>query len=814
LKQNDYIERLSGFFERLGGWSYDHRWIVLGVCLLLVVASFFLASKTRYDNSFEAYFDRDDPAYIAYLQYREDFGSDEVSYILYEAPGYPYGPWNLEVMRKIARLTEALEEEVPFVQEVTSLVNLEFLEGVPDGLEIYDLLEEFPESQDALLEAREKVLAKPLYVGGIASADGRYAAVILEMDRSSIDPLEEIKVDPDGGDGLANLYPQASNTKVEEILARPEYRGIEFHHTGDVPFNAVLNEISSSEGWFLAGICVAVIAALLFVFFRRPIGVFGPLTVVVLSILISVALMGALGWSLDLMFGMLPTLLIAVGVADSVHIISEFRAYHVSLGDRRAAVCRTMYLVGTPCLLTSLTTAAGFFAMSIAPIKSVAHFAAYSAVGVLAAFLFTATLLIAFLSFGRSTVRRRAIERERFRAKGGRRFNEALRALSRFDIRHRRAIVACFALLFVASGFGIARLRVDSNFLNDMSEEVPVRNTTIFVDEVMGGTNSFVYLFDAGVADGIKEPAVLREIERLQQQADQQTHLVKKTYSVVDVLKDINQSFHGGDPAYHRLPDSRELAAQYLLLYEMSGGEEVEEYVSSDYSRASLELRCKWTDSSLLEKMEQDLGSYLEAEPLGASKVSYTGIGALWLQLMDYITQSQIRGFLLAFAAIAAMMCLLFRSLRIGLLSMLPNLAPVILGLGIMGWLDLPLDYQRLLMAPVAIGISVDFTIHLVTRYRHEQLERGNYESALGASMEDVGRALLITALVLVAGFLVFTFSIMDAQVSFGLLLATVLVVALAANFFLMPALILTFQPFGRARRVAEQQEEGARRPQ
>jgi hypothetical protein len=138
LKQNDYIERLSGFFERLGGWSYDHRWTVVGFCLLLVGASFFLASKTRYDNSFEAYFDHDDPSYIAYLQYREDFGSDEVSYILYEAPSYPHGPWNLEVMGKVARLTEALEEEVPFVQEVTSLVNLEFLEGVPDGLEIYD----------------------------------------------------------------------------------------------------------------------------------------------------------------------------------------------------------------------------------------------------------------------------------------------------------------------------------------------------------------------------------------------------------------------------------------------------------------------------------------------------------------------------------------------------------------------------------------------------------------------------------------------------------------------------------------------------
>ena len=124
--------------------------------------------------------------------------------------------------------------------------------------------------------------------------------------------------------------------------------------------------------------------------------------------------------------------------------------------------------------------------------------------------------------------------------------------------------------------------------------------------------------------------------------------------------------------------------------------------------------------------------------------------------------------------------------------------------LGIMGWIDLPLDYQRLLMAPVAIGISVDFTIHLVTRYRHEQLERGDYADALRASMEDVGRALLITALILVAGFSVFTFSTLDSLASFGLLLATVIAVALAANFFLMPALILTFEPFGPESRAAD----------
>jgi predicted RND superfamily exporter protein len=793
----DYVERLNRLFERLGGGAYDHRWAVLSICLLLLVGCYLLSLGTRFDNSFQAYFDPDDPAYAAYLQYRDDFGSDEVSYLLYEAPNHPHGPWNLEVMRKIQLLTETLEEEVPFASEVTSLVNVEFMDGVPGGIEIYELLEDWPESQQALLEIRDKVLDKPLYVGGMVSRDANYAAIVIEMEKSSIDPVEEIRLDPDGGDGLENLYPQVPHRKIEEILARPEYRGIEFHHTGDVPLNAVINTISQSEGWSLLLICSVVIAILLLLFFWSFIGVVGPLAVAALSVLVSLAVVALIGWELDLMFGMLPTLLLTVGVANSVHIISEFRAYHAGLGDRREAVRRTLYLVGTPCLLTSLTTAAGFGSMSIAPIKAISHFAMYSAAGVIAALLLSLSLLVVFLSFGRRFRRRPATEREKLRAKGGRRFKQALEAVARFDVRFRRAMLVSFAALFLFSILGVARLEVDSNFLTDFSEDVPVRQATFFADEVMGGTNSFVYLIDTGAPDGIVDPAVLREIERLQAEADQQIDVVVKTYSIVDILKDINRSFHEGDPAYQVLPETRELVAQYLLLYEMSGGEETEEYVSADYSRANLELRCRWTESSRLARMAEELDHYLERHPLQASTVSATGIGSLWLELMNYITQSQIRGFGLAFAAIATMMCLLFRSIRIGLLTMLPNLLPAALILGVMGWLQIPLDYVKLLIAPVAIGISVDDTIHHVTRYRHEFLRSGDYREALFASMTDVGRALFITSAALVLGFLVFLFSVMDSQTTFGVLLASTIVVALAADFFLMPALVMTFKPFG-----------------
>lgn len=796
----DIIEASSRGFERMAGWIFDHRFIVLAACAALVTTSTVYTAGIRVDNSFEAYFDTEDPHYSAYTEFRGYFGSDEISYILYEAPGVPEGVWNLDVMRKIAELGDAIERDVPFVKEVTSLANVELMDAVPDGIRIYALTDDFPETQEALLEFKRKILGREMYVGGLASADGKYAAVIVEMAKSSVEPIAELRVDPALGNAIDNLYPQATYGAIEQLLARPEYTGIAFYHTGDVALNAVVNKISARESRNLGILCFVVVSVVLAFFMRRPSGIIAPMLVVGLATLVTIGFVGFLGWNLDQMFGMMPALLISVGVADTVHIISEFRVYRAKLGDRREALCRTLYLVGTPCLLTSLTTAAGFGAMSIAPIKAISRFGTYSAFGVMAAFALTVTLVVALLSFGRRTGKVAAVETEIAQTKGSALLQRGFDGVTRFDVRHRVSILVVAVLLCAASVAGILRLEVESNFLNEFGESVPIRGTTSLVDSVMGGSLTFSYLFDAGAEDAIKNPAVLREIERVQAEADRQTDMVRKTYSIVDFLKDINQTFHDDDPAYHVIPESRELVAQYLLLYEMSGGEEANDYVSADYSRARLEIRSPLVDSGRMSSLVSRLDGYLAREPTVHADASLTGMGALWLKLMTYITESQIQGFTAAFVAIAVMMCLLFRSVKLGLLSMVPNLTPVFLTLGGMGWTGVPLDYVRLLIAPVAIGMAVDYTIHHVTRYRYEFARSGSYEQALRDSLTDVGRALIITSIVLVAGFSVFTFSVMDSMVAFGLLLSTTIVVALVADFLLMPALMMVFRPFGPER--------------
>lgn len=790
------LEALNRFFATLGGWCFDHRLVAGGLCLAVVAAAVGLAGTARIDNSYEAFFALDDPVYLAYQRYRDDFGSDEVSYILYEAPGTRYGAFDLDVMRRIADLTEALEAEVPFVYEVTSLANAELVLGVGGGIEIRSLWDVPPRDQAQLLQARDLFLAKPLYVGSLLSRDGRTGAIVVEMDRASTDPLEEIRLDPDGGDGMGNLYPQVSSEKIEEILARPEYEGIRFYHSGDVPLNTAYNRIIERESTFLSLLSSAAIGAMLAFFFRSLLGVVGPIVIVQASVMLSIALISLLGWKLDMMFGAAPNLLTAVGVAHAVHILSEFRGLHAELGDRREALVRTLDRVGTPCLLTSVTTAAGFLALAVSPVKAIAHMAFYTAGGVLAAFALSVVLLPVLLSFGKRRPKRAAQAQEILRARGGARIRDGLAAIARFDVRHRVSIAAGFGIVFLLSGVGIARLEVDSNWLEDFSDAVPLKHDTLHIDSVMGGMSNLVYLFDAGEDGAILEPEALSEIERVHQAALEHDFLVRKGQSIGDVLKDLNQAFHEGDPDTLVLPETRRLAAQYLLLYESSGGEEAGEWISHDRSRANLELRLRIAEMSHTARLAEDLDHVLADAPPDL-EVQMTGIGALWLELLDYLTISQIRSFLLAFGVIAVLMCLVFRSLPLGLVSMVPNLSPVVLVLGAMGWLGIPLDYSKVTIASVAIGIAVDDTIHLLSRYHREFQACGSYREALSRALGDVGRALLITSAALVLGFLMFTASVLDSQASYGILLAATIVAALLADFLLMPALILIFEPFG-----------------
>jgi predicted RND superfamily exporter protein len=788
-------DKTNRFFSNFALWCYDHRWTVLVLTLLLLGGSLLLAGTARVDNSFEAYFNDDDATYLAFKQFREDFGSDEVALLVYELPDSPHGVFDRDLMIKIDKLTHAIEKEVPFVDEVTSLTNIEFVEGVTDGLNITTPLESIPDSQEDMLQIRDKFLAKKLYVGGLISPDGRYASIVADMTVSGVDHLESLKLDPNGGDSSDNLYPMASYNKISEIIQRPEYAGITFYHSGDVALNNATNTIIMPEMGRISLYGAAAVSILLFLLFGyRAVGVYGPMLVVLFSIVMAAGFVGLMGWRLDMMFGLIPILMIAVGTATAVHIISEF--YHQLPGQsRREAMRRTLLIVAMPCLMTTLTTMAGFGANTTSAIRTLSNLGWYTPVAVAASFVLSMTLLMFILSFGKSGENMPPSDLHSTKPHGW--IATLMDAIARFVVRYPKHIVIFFILISLVSLDGVRRIRADSNFLEDFSDQVQVKQETLKIDQVLSGTGSLVYLFDTGKQDGIKNPDVLREIERVQAELDKHTDIVRKTMSIVDYIKDINKSFHADDTTFNVIPDNQDMIAQLLLVYEISGGKEISEYVSSDYSRARLEVNVRQTETSEYARLENALQVYLKTEPLQHSQIMLNGVGSLWLKLMDYIVSSQIRGLLLAFFVVTLMMCWTFSSIRLGLLSMLPNIAPVFFTLGIMGWYDITLDFGRLMLAGVGIGIAVDDTIHFISRYRSEFALHRDYKKTVAVTLRSVGKPMLITSIVLISGFLMFSFSVMDSQIIFGRLLAMIVFVALIADYLMMPAMLILTKPFG-----------------
>ncbi len=805
MKQNKFIDRIDQLFAAIADWSVSHRlWVVLFAALMLVAGLYF-SSKVRFDGSLEGFFEKSDPVYHSYLEYLDEFLSDEVTYILYRVPESEHGPFDIGAMRTIGNLTRALEDEVPFVREATSLVNVEFMFAEGDELIVDELMINFPESQEKLLEIKDKVMSKPVYVDYLINRTGEYAAIFLEMSAASPDPLEEIIHDPEKGEILDNLYPQASDIKVREIMARPEFAdsGIEFFLTGDPPMNATYNYMYMEDSTRISLYTLIIIAAISFLLLRTSlVGLLAPISVVVLSVILMMGVIGMMGWTVGLFITMAPSLVCAIGVAQAVHILQEYHRSKAEQGDKGVAVHQAIRKVGGPCMLAALTTAAGFLVMSISELRGLAEFGVYSAVGVLFTFVLSITLMVVFLASGKGKSNLVAAEAtagatSRTSMKG---VNPLVRHIVegaiQLNFRHPKLILFSFGAVFLWAFMGLTKLSIDFNFLDEFKDHVQWKKDTLLADEVMGGILGVSYIIETDEAGGVTDVELLKSLDEMQQHAES-LPLVKKTFSIVDFIKDLNRTFHNDDPAYYRVPDDQELVSQLLLVYEMSGGDELYEQVNMDFNRTVLDMRVVMCDTSEMRAIMDSINGFVDDNPVIGAEVRPTGIGLLWVRIAEYISATQITAYSLIFLMIAAVMCLAYGSLKVGLLSMIPNVAPVMITMGGMGWFGIHLDYMKLMLATIAIGIAVDDTIHLVTRYRSWYFRLGNYSDAMVSALRDVGPALTITTLILIGGFAGYFFTDLEVLSMFGILLAATIGLALLCDLLLMPVIFNALKPFG-----------------
>ena len=775
-----YFSSTNTFFARLAEGILRFRWLLLLLVFLMTIFAFYEMKTIRMDNSNEAFFVEGDLTLATYHRFHDTFGNDEFVYILFETEDF----FKPETVKLIAALATDLEENVPYVKDVKSLCNVEYIEGVEGGIEIYDLMEEFPETREQMEIIRKKALAEPLYLNNLISPDGRTAAILLEFDPYPGDHV----------DARRTIAPV-----VREILARSQYASLE-HYTVGIPIiNYDIQAVTAKETPLFMLICIVLEMLILFWTVRRVRGVIAPIIVVILSVFWTLGIVGILGWTLNMLVIIIPTLLIAVGIGDSMHVIAEFQDQQQRGLGRKKAITNTLAIVGLPCLLTTLTTAAAFLSFLATAIKPIREMGVYAAIGVIVALVLSFVLVPVFFSFGKD--RKKAVSQNPTPNRNDL-FDRILGWIALINIKHPRAIFGIFLVLTLLSAGGYLLVKVESNTIKMFSKKLPVRQAFDYVDSHMGGSMSVEIMADTGKKDGVKDPAFLRQLDSLQDYINKHP-LSMKTMSVLDLLKKMNQALHENRPEYYTLPETKEQTSEYMFLYETAGGGELDKQVSFNYDIARLTARTKSLDTRDIKIFISDITGFAKEHLDPSIKIEYTGMIPMVNAMSELITSGQIKSFGCAFVAIALMMIIVLRSFKLGLISMVPNLFPVLIAIGFMGYAGIYLSMAVVTFAAIIIGIAVDDTIHFFMRYRREFNRTGTYEGALKATLSTVGRPITFTTITLVAGFSVFAISDISNIGDFGLMAGFAIIWALLADFFLSPAMMLLFKPLGPERRAS-----------
>jgi predicted RND superfamily exporter protein len=773
-----------------------HRRLAVLASLLITAFLVSWAPLLRFDNSPESFLLADDPEVILYNQFRDDFDRDDRVFLAIHPPRV----FSMDFLEKLRALERDLESQVPYVEEVTSLISARSTRGESGELVVGELLGKWPEDAAALDRLRERVLANPLYLDTLISQDARLTIVVIKpftysaLDAGGeLDPLDELQ----GSPSAASSEPEyLSAPEIAELLAalraviaRHRAPGFPIHLGGGLAVNDTLNSAMARDVVIFVAVGFAVVSALLYFLFRRLAAVAIPVVVVWLSLLATLGIMVMLGIPGSTSVEILPAFLGTVGVCASVHILAIVYQRLRAGSTREGAIVFALAHSGLPVVMTSLTTAAGMMSFVTAQLAPVTHLGIVAPIGIVLALLYTLVLLPALLAM--APLERRAGSGEVRVASA---VNRVLVAAADSSARHPWRILALAALLVAVSAAGAARVRFSHDSLDWLPESDPLRVAFELIDREMKGSVSLEVVVDSGRENGLLEPALLARLEaaaRYAESLEVGPIRVGKSLSIVDVLKEIHQALNENRPEHRRLPGDRKLVAQELLLFESSGSDDLEELVDGQFRRARLSLRVPWADAMLYPAFLRELRAGLERILGDEIDFQLTGFLKLISGVLGGMVVSMFRSYGFALLVITPMMMLLLGSLRLGLLSMIPNLIPVLFTLGVMGWLGLPLDASTIMIGAIVIGLAVDDTIHFMHRFQRSFAATGDAQEAIRDTLLTTGAAMLFTTLALCAGFLTFTFATMTNIVRFGVLGAMAIVVALLADLLVGPALMV-----------------------
>lgn len=806
MLNQDLRQRIEAGFERLGWNIYRHPWLTLVLMLVLIGALLSQLPKLRMDTSTEGFLRDDDPVLQQYNAFREQFGRDEVVIIALSAPDI----FSFDFLKQLKALHEDLAANVPHLDDITSLINARDTRGVENELIVKDLLEEWPQNEAELEAIRKRAMANTVYRDLLLSEDGRLTTIVIRTDAFSSQGVEqdalsgfedELNTDTTTPAKRPYLTDEENSElvrKVQEIIAKHQTDGIKIYLAGSPVVGEVLKRaMERNMGRFMV-LSVIAISLILFVLFRRLSGVALPLVTVILSLLSTLSLMGLLGIPFKLPTQIMPSFLLAVGVGASVHLLAIFyRALpHQGLvvGEiegrhiKGKAIARAMGHSGLAIAMTSLTTAAGLASFAGSEVAPIGDLGAISAIGVLISLVYTLVLvpaLLALIPIGLKPLKRDPDTPNPM--------DRLLAGIARFSTTKPKLVLTISVGVLIFGITGAAQVKFSHKPYEWLPKSNPTRQATDFLDQKMRGTSTVEVVVQTDRENGLYEPRIMQGLDKLApvvESIDEGELFVGKTLSVADILKETNRALNENRAEAYRIPDDRALIAQELFLFENSGSDDLEDFVDSQFSQARFTAKMPWVDAVLYGDFLDHLTRLFKDELGSDARIYTTGMIALLGRTMGASMYTMAESYVIAAGVITLMMVLMIGSLRLGLIAMIPNLTPILLTLGLMGWLGLPLDLFTMLIGAIAIGLAVDDTIHFMHNFRRYHHQSRHVPSAVHETLLSTGRAMLITSIVLSTGFFLYMFSTLTNLFNFGLLTGFTILMALLADFFMAPALM------------------------
>ena len=658
----------------------------------------------------------------------------------------------------------------------------------------------------------------------------------LDFDESA--QIQEVSFEPVDMLGYTNfhLMTKALYEKYDEQF--------EFFPVGNPPMMEFMMD-TLSQMQVLGLVMILIFTLLLYILFRSFSAVLWPMVTIAASMAWTWGFTVWLGVTISQMISLTVLLVFAVGIADCVHVMSAYFSFRRQGDDHYDALSKSYGKTGLAIMVTTITTMAGVLALTTSELVPIQVFGMMSAFGVVMAFFFTLVLLPILLDLWHPGAP--AADDASLADRLGDRWNRLsnstktgtalvyvvavylmlgpwvgtyitvislltyvvvnwqlaiLSAVPNFVARRPWLVLSVFAGLFALCSYGMTLIRIDSNMTELTKEGSAIRVAYETVDENMAGAMSMVIMVDTHTSDGLYNPRLMQAMDQLQNRIETRySDQVTRTNSLANIVKDTYQIMSDDDPAYYRVPDDAQMISQLLYLFNSANPEDRRALVSDDYSRSHISLNIYNAGSYQYQRFFEEISQEIDEVfgPLESEfpelEVYLTGSMALLMRMADEVANSQFSSFTFAIAVISVIMIITLGSFQGGIMAMIPNMIPALLGFGLMGLLGIALDTDTLLIAPLIIGIAVDDTIHFMTHYRVELIRTGSISESLVSTIRDVGQAVMFTTMVLGLGFALLSFSDYLGMAKMGFFGSAAIFVALLCDLFLIPAMIIIFKP-------------------